>query len=119
MKVTNIQAVVFLNALPNLRKKKLPVTFLFALNTNAEILMTQIKPYEEARKALYEQYDNDESKVMPELNKLLEESVEHSVKMVKFNVLERIDENPAYDKITGDDFAAISFMLEFDEEKAK
>lgn len=115
MKVTNLQAVVFLNNLQNIRKKKLPVTFLFALNTNAEKIMTQIKPYEEARKALYEEFDNDEFKVMPELNKLLDESVEHSIKMVKFSTLERIDEDPNYDKLTGDEYTAISFMLEFEE----
>ena len=119
MKVTNLQAVVFLNELQNIRKKKLPVTFLFALNANAEKLMTQVKPYEEARKALYERYDNDETKVMPELNNLLDESVEHSVKMVKFKTLERIDEDPNYDKLTGIEYTAISFMLEMESDETE
>ena len=121
MKITNLQAVVYINTVTGMKEKHLPVKVLFALNHNLNLLMNQVKPYEEARKALFNQYEGDEDTKIrlaaAELNELLNESVEQPIKMLKLSDLEKIDEDPQYDKISTLDFSAINFMLEDEEEK--
>lgn len=117
MKITNLQAVVYINTVTSMKEKNLPVKVLFALNHNFNLLMNQIKPYEEARKALLKQHNDNAEAAAPEMEKLLSETVEQPIKTLKLSYLEKIDDNPQYDKISTVEYSAIAFMLEDEETK--
>lgn len=121
MKITNLQAVIYINTVTSMKEKRLPIKVLFALNHNVNVLMDQIKSYEEARKALLDRYEGDEETknklAAPEFNALLNESVEQPIKTLTLSDLEKIDANPQYDKINSEEYNAIVFMLEDEEEK--
>ena len=112
MKVSNLQAVRFLNTYDgSMRRKKLPVKVIFALRHNYNlILQQQATPYEESRKTLKEQYE-DKEEFTKELDKLLAEEVEHSIKTVTFAEMEKMDECDNYDSLTINEIEAMEFML--------
>ena len=112
MRVTNLQAVKFLNTYDGrLRKKKFPVKVIFALRHNYNLILNQqAKPYEESRKVLKEQYENKDE-FDKQLEKLLVEETELSIKTVTFAEMEKMDECDSYDSLTINEIEAIEFML--------
>ena len=112
MKVSNLQAVRYLNTYDGiLRKKRLPVKVIFALRHNYNLILNQqAKAYEEARKTLKEQC-KDKNEFNNELDKLLGEDVEQPIKTISFSEMEKMDENENYDSLTINEIEAIEFML--------
>lgn len=116
MKITNLQAIAFVNTVSNgMNGKRLPVRVSFAIKQNYnQILENQIKPYEETRKELREQYEDTvegNAQFNKELEKLLAEETTLSVKRVDLAELEKLDMDPSYDKLSVHEVDAISFMI--------
>lgn len=115
MKITNRQAVTFYNAVTEITEKSLPIKLLFALDYNVNLFRNQLALYEKSLKLLEEQYGDLNHNTPKELIELLDESVEQAVKTVNVSLLEAIDANPNYDKLSLSNYNAIRFMVEDDE----
>ena len=116
MKITNLQAVNYINVVTAMKEKRLPIKLLFAINHNFNLIMNQVKTYEEARRTLLDKFEGDDQTkfkmALPEMEELLNESVEQPVKTIAFSDLEKIDNDSQYDKLTTVEYSAIFFMLE-------
>lgn len=108
MKLTNLQAVTFINIVGELQKKRIPTAMSFALLSNVNVIMNQVKAYEDVRKTIV----TNDNTISQELVDLLNETVEHNLKTIKFSDLETIDRNPKYDSFTVSELSAIMFMVE-------
>lgn len=115
MKITNRQAVTFFNTVSEIKEKYLPIKLLYALDYNVNLFADQLTSYEKARKVLEEQYGDIIHNTPKELIELLDESVEQAAKTVNVSLLEAIDANPNYDKLSLSNYNAIRFMVEDDE----
>lgn len=113
MKLTNLQAVTFVNTVGELQKKRIPTTMSFALLSNVNVIMNQVKAYEDARKTIM----TEDNTITQELVDLLNETVDHNIKTIKFSDLEAIDRNPKYDSFSMSELSSIMFMVEDDTTK--
>lgn len=105
MNITNLQAVVFVNTASEMKQKPLPVKLAFAIRHNYNLVMDQIKAYEEARLDIINSTE-DVKVADAEVTKLLNESVEQPIKTVSLAELEKVD------KWTIQELDAIAFMTE-------
>lgn len=117
MKISNSQAISFVNAVNEMKNKRLPIKLSFAIKTNFNlIVVNQIDIYNEELKRIKNLYltenNRDESSYTKELSILLSEEVEHQIKKVKLEIFEMIDNNDAYDTLSLFELDAISFMIE-------
>ena len=112
MKISNLQAVTFLNTYSgSMRGKRLPVKVIFALRHNFNLILNQqANAYEDARKVLKD-HCKDKKEFDTELTKLLAEEVEQSIKTITFADLEKMDDGDNYDSLTINEVETISFML--------
>lgn len=109
MKITNMQAVVFYNSVKELSQKRLPINVLWAMKYNFNVITSQVQTYEELRKGI----GAGDGRITPELEKLLLEEAEHTIKKIKMDDLKVLDDLSAgYDKLTLAELDSISFMLE-------
>lgn len=115
MKITNIQAVTFVNTVSSIKNKHLPMKVMFAINYNLNLLTNQIKTYEEARKELMGEGTEQELLMNPEFHKLLDESVEQPIKTVKIEELEKFDTDKRFDKLSLAELSAIEFIVDMEE----
>ena len=115
MKITNLQGISFINAVnESMKGKHLPVRIAFAIKQNYSLIMeTQIKPYEETRVELIKKYEKEDgnTKLVEELNSLLQEESDLAIKCVDIAELEKLDIDPSYDKLSLSDIDAIGFMI--------
>ena len=115
MKITNIQAVTFVNTVSAIKNKHLPMKLMFAINYNLNLLTNQIKSYEDARKELMGEGTEQELLTNPEFHKLLDESVEQPIKTVKIEELEKFDTDKRFDKLSLAELSAIEFIVDMEE----
>jgi len=115
MKISNLQGVTFVNAVNNMKGKRLPVRVSFALKLNCDRLLNgAIKAYEAARLELIDQYKDligKEDQFKTELENLLAEETEIDIKQIGIAELEKIDQSDVYDKLTMVEIDAISCMI--------
>lgn len=114
MKISNIQAVTFVNTVSALKNKHLPMKVMFAINYNLNLLMNQIKSYEDARKELMGEGTEQELMMNPEFHKLLDESVEQPIKTVKADDFDKFDTDKRFDKLSLAELSAIEFIIDME-----
>lgn len=115
MRISNSQAILFVNTVNQIKNKRLPVKIGFALRNNFKLIIAnQLNAYEEELMEIKKCYsqDNDENSYREKTTLLLNEEVEHMIKTVKLEVFEMIDTEIGYDALSLTELDAISFMIE-------
>lgn len=128
MKLKNKQIVVFLNTYEEMKGKKLPVKFGYAVKKNASALKNAAVAYTAERKEILDRYakkdkngkniveDNcyvisDQEEYAKEIEELLEIETEAEIQKVSEEIIEKCDD-PRYDPLTLEELAALEFMAE-------
>lgn len=128
MKLKNKQIVVFLNTYEEMKGKKLPVKFGYAVKKNASALKDAAVAYTAERKEILDRYakkdkngkniveDNcyvisDQEEYAKEIEELLEIETEAEIQKVSEEIIEKCDD-PRYDPLTLEELAALEFMAE-------
>lgn len=128
MKLKNKQIVVFLNTYEEMKGKKLPVKFGYAVKKNASALKDAVAAYTAERKEILDRYakkdkngkniveDNcyvisDQEEYAKEIEELLEIETEAEIQKVSEEIIEKCDD-PRYDPLTLEELAALEFMAE-------
>lgn len=128
MKLKNKQIVVFLNTYEEMKGKKLPVKFGYAVKKNASALKDAAAAYTAERKEILDRYakkdkngkniveDNcyvisDQEEYAKEIEELLEIETEAEIQKVSGEIIEKCDD-PRYDPLTLEELAALEFMAE-------
>ena len=128
MKLKNKQIVVFLNTYEEMKGKKLPVKFGYAVKKNASALKDAAAAYTAERKEILDRYakkdkngkniveDNcyvisDQEEYAKEIEELLEIETEAEIQKVSEEIIENCDD-PRYDPLTLEELAALEFMAE-------
>lgn len=103
MKIRNIDMVNFMNHVHEIRVKKLPTMFSFALKCNITELSKLVPSYKEA----YEKAEDDAAR-----NELAMQEVNVNIQTISKKVLEKLDTDSRFDALTALEFEIISFMIE-------
>lgn len=128
MKLKNKQIVVFLNTYEEMKGKKLPVKFGYAVKKNASALKDAAVAYTAERKEILDRYakkdkngkniveDNcyvisDQEEYAKEIEELLEIETEAEIQKVSEEIIEKCDD-PRYDPLTLEELATLEFMAE-------
>lgn len=106
MKIKNLEMVAFLNHADEIQKKRLPIKLHYALKLNRESLWNKAQVYMQEHERLKKEGKDKE------LTELILSETEVEVQKVKFSDLKKMDDSANYDALTGDDFAAIDFMID-------
>ena len=128
MKLKNKQIVVFLNTYEEMKGKKLPVKFGYAVKKIASAWNDAAAAYTAERKEILDRYakkdkngkniveDNcyvisDQEEYAKEIEELLEIETEAEIQKVSEEIIEKCDD-PRYDPLTLEELAALEFMAE-------
>lgn len=128
MKLKNKQIVVFLNTYEEMKGKKLPVKFGYAVKKNASALKDAAVAYTAERKEILDRYAkkdkngknivenncyviSDQEEYAKEIEELLEIETEAEIQKVSEEIIEKCDD-PRYDPLTLEELAALEFMAE-------
>lgn len=106
MKIKNLEMVAYMNRIGQIQKKKLPIKLSYALALNTKKLSEVANTYDTEFKRLSKD-GNQEA-----LNELINSDFEAEIQTVKFSDLAKMDENPNYDVLTGEEYAIIDFMID-------
>lgn len=115
-KVTNRQMVEFINATSGMADKELPLKLAFAISHNRQALIEKYKPYDDLRKSIVEKHADNAKEMEKQMEGLLEESFEVSLKTVPMSELEKTD-NGAYSKLSLGELVVIEELMLEKEEK--
>lgn len=128
MKLKNKHIVVFLNTYEEMKGKKLPVKFGYAVKKNASALKDAAVAYTAERKEILDRYAkkdkngknivenncyviSDQEEYAKEIEELLEIETEAEIQKVSEEIIEKCDD-PRYDPLTLEELAALEFMAE-------
>lgn len=106
MKIKNLEMVAYMNRINQIQKKKLPIKLSYALALNSKRLEEVANTY----KAEFEKLKKEGN--VEALNELIGSDFEAEIQKVKFSDIVKMDENPNFDVLTGEEFAAIDFMID-------
>ncbi len=129
MKITNGQMVEFLNQGEALLKYRMPRKLYTAISLNMEAMKTAAELYEKQRVEIITEYAKKDKENAPvvengvfvidnpemclkEINELLKVDVELSIQKVSEEVFDIMDRMDKYDSLTGNQYQALSFMIE-------
>lgn len=106
MKIKNLEMIAFMNRIGRIQKKKLPIKLSYAIALNGkklgEIAGTYMQEYNKLKKE-----GNQEA-----LDELIASDFDAEIQTVKISDLLKMDENPNYDVLTGEEFAILDFMID-------
>ena len=110
MKVKNGKIVNFLNNAGKTMQKKIPNRLCFAVDVNIGALQAAGVAYNKRYEEIVKEKDTE--KRTSELEELLNIQVEVPIQTVPLELLEQMDESLKFDALTGEEYAAIQFMIE-------